>query len=93
MAQRTREVGIRMALGADTVRVVRLLTSSTLRLAMLGGALAWSRRWSWRDCLAASSSAVRPSTRSRSWRSHWFRDSTPLQQRTCQRGVRHGSTR
>lgn len=39
VAQRTREVGIRMALGADTVRVVRLLTSSTLRLAMLGGGI------------------------------------------------------
>ena len=39
VAQRTREVGIRMALGADTVRVVRLLTSSALKLVMVGGAL------------------------------------------------------
>ena len=39
VAQRTREVGIRMALGADTARVVRLLTSSALKLVLVGGAI------------------------------------------------------
>ena len=39
VAQRTREVGIRMELGADTARVVRLLTSSALKLVLVGGAI------------------------------------------------------
>jgi len=39
MAQRTREVGIRMALGASPRGVVRLLTMEGLRLLAIGGAL------------------------------------------------------
>ena len=39
VAQRTREVGIRMALGADTGTVVRLLAGSGLRLVVVGGAI------------------------------------------------------
>ena len=36
VAQRTREVGIRMALGADADRVVRLLAASGLKLVLVG---------------------------------------------------------
>jgi predicted permease len=39
VARRTREIGIRMALGADASGVVRLLTTSGVRLVLVGGAL------------------------------------------------------
>ena len=39
MAQRTREMGIRMSLGADAGRVVRLLLGGGLRLVLIGGAI------------------------------------------------------
>jgi predicted permease len=39
VAKRTREVGIRMALGADAAGVARLLASNGLRLVLLGGAI------------------------------------------------------
>ena len=39
VAQRTREIGIRMALGADRVRLVRMVVSGGLRMALLGVAL------------------------------------------------------
>jgi predicted permease len=39
VAMRTREVGIRMALGADAAGVARLLASRGLRLVLLGGAI------------------------------------------------------
>ena len=39
VSQRTPEIGIRMALGADGPRVVRLLVASGLKLVVIGGAL------------------------------------------------------
>ena len=39
VARRTREVGIRMALGADAAGVARLLATNSLRLVLLGGAI------------------------------------------------------
>jgi predicted permease len=39
VARRTREVGIRMALGADAASVARLLATNGLRLVLLGGAI------------------------------------------------------
>jgi ABC-type antimicrobial peptide transport system permease subunit len=39
VAQRTREMGIRLALGADPGRIVRLLTFDGLRLVLIGGVL------------------------------------------------------
>jgi ABC-type antimicrobial peptide transport system permease subunit len=39
VAMRTREVGIRMALGADASGVVRMLTTHGLRLVLVGGAI------------------------------------------------------
>jgi len=40
-AQRTREIGIRKVLGAGTFQIVRLLTTSYLKLIMISIALAW----------------------------------------------------
>jgi putative ABC transport system permease protein len=39
VATRTREIGIRMALGADAASVARLLTTHGLRLVLVGGAI------------------------------------------------------
>ena len=39
VAQRTREMGIRMSLGADAARVVRMLLGGGLRLVLIGGAV------------------------------------------------------
>ena len=39
LAMRTREVGIRMALGADAAGVARLLTMHVVRLVLFGGAI------------------------------------------------------
>ena len=39
VARRSREVGIRMALGADATGVARLLATHGLRLVLLGGAI------------------------------------------------------
>jgi putative ABC transport system permease protein len=39
VARRTREVGIRMALGADAAGVARLLAANSLRLVLVGGAI------------------------------------------------------
>ena len=39
VARRTREIGIRMALGADAASVARLLATNGLRLVLLGGAI------------------------------------------------------
>ena len=39
VAQRTREIGIRMALGADTRRIVRQLVAGGLKLVVVGGVL------------------------------------------------------
>ena len=39
VSQRTREVGIRMSLGANSGNVVRMLMSSGLKLAAVGGAV------------------------------------------------------
>ena len=61
VAQRTREVGIRMALGADADRVVRLLAASGLKLVLVGSSASW-RRSRWRGCWATCCSAWRPST-------------------------------
>jgi ABC-type antimicrobial peptide transport system permease subunit len=42
VAQRTREIGVRMALGATSRRVVRHLVAESLGVAALGGLLGWS---------------------------------------------------
>jgi putative ABC transport system permease protein len=39
VSMRTREIGIRMALGADAAGVARLLATNSLRLVLLGGAI------------------------------------------------------
>jgi predicted lysophospholipase L1 biosynthesis ABC-type transport system permease subunit len=46
VAQRTREIGVRLAIGAEPARVLRMVLGDGLRLAVLGlfigGAVAWS---------------------------------------------------
>jgi putative ABC transport system permease protein len=49
-AQRTQEIGVRMALGATRMDILRLIAGEGVRLIVLGGVWAWERRWPRRNC-------------------------------------------
>jgi len=75
VAQRAREISIRMALGADRGRVVGMVVGSAVRVAALGLAIASPSPSPPVTCCAASSSAPVSSTRPHFW--PWSRCSPP----------------
>ncbi len=50
VSQRTREVGIRMALGANRADVMKMITRQGMRLAAIGVGIGLCWRWRWRRC-------------------------------------------
>jgi len=45
VAQRAPEIGVRMAMGADGARIVRMVLTAGLRLAVIGMALGFACAW------------------------------------------------
>jgi len=49
VSQRTQEIGLRMALGAQLASVQRMILGQTLKLTLLGVGLGLAEHLSWRD--------------------------------------------
>jgi putative ABC transport system permease protein len=60
VAQRTAEIGVRMALGADCRNVLRMILGEGLRTAVLGLALGWVGTWVLTRYLASLLFGVKP---------------------------------
>ena len=61
VAQQTREIGIRMALGANSLRVVRSIAGSTLRLLVAGTGIGLAAAWALSGSLGPLLFGIRPS--------------------------------
>lgn len=60
VAQRTQEIGVRMALGAEGKDVLRMVLAEGLRTAALGLALGWAGAWALTRYLASLLYSVKP---------------------------------
>jgi putative ABC transport system permease protein len=60
VAQRTQEIGVRMALGAEGEDVLRMVLAEGLRTAAWGLALGWAAAWALTRYLASLLYGVRP---------------------------------
>ena len=60
VGERVREIGIRMALGADRSEILRLIMTQGLRLTLLGGALGFAASWALARVLSRLLSEVSP---------------------------------
>ena len=90
---RTREIGLRMALGATPGSVLRMVLGRTVVLALLGGGIGIAGRWRSPACCRIRCSRCGP-TIPRHWsRSGSSCSSQPSRQDISRRGGRHGSRR
>ena len=60
VAERTQEIGLRMALGAESKQVLRMVLAEGLRTAVLGLALGWAGAWALTRYLASLLYSVKP---------------------------------
>jgi putative ABC transport system permease protein len=61
VAQRTHDIGVRMALGAESKDVLRMVLAEGLRTAVLGLVLGWAGAWALTRYLASLLYSIKPS--------------------------------